>query len=56
VEGGQTLFAPRRFRKHWRPISVTPARGDAVIFDSRLHHRAEPTLAGVKYALLMMFV
>lgn len=56
LEGGETAFAPRRFRKRWRPIPVTPACGTAVVFDSRLHHRALPTLAGVKYVLLMMFV
>jgi hypothetical protein len=56
VAGGETLFAPQRFRKHWRPISIAPTCGAAMVFDSRLHHRALPTLAGAKYVLLMMFV
>ena len=56
VEGGETLFAPRSHRRWWRPIPVQPACGAAVIFDSRLYHRALPTRAGVKVALLMMFV
>jgi hypothetical protein len=55
LTGGETLFAPHRYRKRWRPISIAPECGTALVFDSRIWHRAVPTTAGTKYVLLMMF-
>ena len=54
--GGETIFAPWRFQRRWKPVCVSPERGWAVFFDSRIPHRALPTRAGTKIVFVPMFV
>ena len=42
-------------RLGWLPMIQRPRQGQALVFDSLIHHRAHPVRAGAKYAFNVMF-